>query len=183
MPTPAYSRFIESMTIGFDQWHDGLGYDLQALAEIKADERSEVEEVLLAHLKDHPDWRDVEALRALGTPRAIDAARAADGRDDASIEDSLVRSIEQAHSLSELSQPLDLAERYPTARVKKALLDCARLGNAEIRVNAAAMLMFICGQAKEPFDWEQRPFFLKFGTDKTAELRECWHELRKRTGV
>jgi len=206
MPSPSYSRFIESMNIGYEQWHDGIGYDVEALPELVENERSLVEEALLRHLADHPDWRDVEALQALGTPEALEAVRAAlnhwdpkvraaaireslsAGQEgsaaiDESIEDSLVRSLQQAHSLSEFSPALDLAERHPTARVKKALLECARLGDADIRVNAAAMLMFVCGLAKEPFDWEQRPFLLQFRTDKTAELRVCWEELRKRAGL
>jgi hypothetical protein len=32
MPGSEYQRFIESMKISFEQWHDGIGYDVQALA-------------------------------------------------------------------------------------------------------------------------------------------------------
>lgn len=63
------------------------------------------------------------------------------------------------------------------------MLDCARLGDSEMRVNAAAMLLFLGGKASKPFDWEQRPLFLQFGTDNPAELRASWEELRQRSGV
>jgi hypothetical protein len=53
MSSPNYSRFIESMNIGYMQWHDGTGYDLEALAALEDDERRQVEEVLLRHL-DNP---------------------------------------------------------------------------------------------------------------------------------
>ena len=79
---------------------------------------------------------------------------------------------------------LDLAERHPTPRVKRALLDCARLSDNRVtRVNAAALLMYLCGLADEPFDWKQRPFFLRFGTGDGNDLRPAWNELRRRTGL
>ena len=33
------SRFIESMKIDYEKWHDGIGYDLKALAEANREER------------------------------------------------------------------------------------------------------------------------------------------------
>ena len=78
---------------------------------------------------------------------------------------------------------LDLAENHPTPRVRRALLDCARLADPVTRVNAAAMLLYLCGKADEPFDWSQRPFFLRFSTEEKGELRAAWQELRERTGV
>jgi hypothetical protein len=147
------------------------------------------------------DWRDIEALQALGTPRALEAVQAAANhrnpevrkaalrelvepgeKTEESLEDSVVRSLNDACSLGGLAA-LDIAQQCPTPRVKKALLDCARLGSPEVRVNAAAMLLYVCGQAKEPFDWEQRPFFLQFRTENSRELRVCWEELRKRAGI
>ena len=77
MPSPAYARFVESMNIGYIQWHDGTGYDLQALAELEAEERAAVEAMLIAHLKDPGDWRDVEALAALDSSAAREAVIAA----------------------------------------------------------------------------------------------------------
>lgn len=201
MPGQSYTRFIESMEIAYEQWHDGIGYNIEALAGLEEADRSAVEEVLLKHLASHPDWRDVEALQALGTPRALDAVRAAAehpksdvraaalrealnaGADNAaSIEGPLVRGLQQVRSLTDLIPLLQLTPRCPTPSVKQTLLECAR-GNANIRVHSAAMLMFLCGQAKEPFDTELRPFFLQFNTDQAPELQACWEQLRSRTGL
>jgi hypothetical protein len=77
MAGPAYLRFVESMKIGYLQWHDGTGYDLQAFPEMSVEERKEAEAILIAHLKNQGDWRDVEALAALDTPRAKGAVSAA----------------------------------------------------------------------------------------------------------
>ncbi len=202
MPSLAYGRFLESMVITYDMWHDGDGYDLDALRSFDAEESLAIEALLVDHLKHSPDWRDVESLYVLGSPPAMEAVkhallhpnpevRAAAIRllqDDSKAPDppseqSLAEGIQKAHSLEELSRFLDLAPSLPTLAVKRALLDCARLGQPDMRVNAAAMVMFLCGQASEPFDWAQRPFFLLFLTEDTSELRACWGELRKRTGI
>ena len=78
---------------------------------------------------------------------------------------------------------LELAEQCPTPRVKRALLDRARTADSVTRVNAAALLMYLCGQAPEPFDWNLRPFFLRFGEEDPNELRAAWTELRERTHI
>jgi hypothetical protein len=51
------------MQIGYMEWHDGIGYDLEALRELSNDEIKQIETLLVAR-KDQ-DWRDVEALAAL----------------------------------------------------------------------------------------------------------------------
>jgi hypothetical protein len=195
MASPEYQRFLDSMIIGYMQWHDGDGYDLEALAALKDEERGAAETVIITHLATKADWRDVEALAALGTPGAMTAVKvatkhgnsevrnraleimAAGGLEQAGpgLEDDIVRAVERG--------ALDLAESHPTPRVKRALLDCARLADPTTRVNAAAMLMYLCGKADEAFDWNQRPFFLRFGTEDNQELRAAWTELREKTGV
>jgi len=194
MPSPAYTTFLDSMKIGYEQWHDGTGYDLDALLQIDAEEREAIETVLVQHLNSPGDWSDVEALHALGTPRAAEAVSAARTHPLAEVRTHAARlagnqGAREAAIISGLasdsgwSQALDLAEQCPTPAVKQALLDCARKGPSEARVNAAAMLLYLCGQAAEAFDWAQRPFFLRFASDDPAELHAAWGELRQRTGL
>jgi hypothetical protein len=45
------------------------------------------------------------------------------------------------------------------------------------------MLTFLHGKADEPFDWEQRPFFLRFHTEVRSEREAVFHELCERIGV
>ena len=192
-PSAAFVRFLSSMIIGLEEWREGTGYDLRALDELKPDERAAIESELMKHLADPGDWRDVEALAALATPTALAAvekARRHPDREirehainyvleknphDPKIEDDVVRAVKKGN--------LNLAERCPTARVKRALLDCARSADAATRVSAAGLLMYLCGQAAEPFDWDQRPFFLRFGADDPKERRAAVRELRKKTGL
>ncbi|HLJ50041.1 MAG TPA: hypothetical protein VKU01_28700 [Bryobacteraceae bacterium] len=194
MPSPELQRFLDSMKIGYEQWHDGIGYDLDALRAMTPEERSQVETVLIRNLAGTGDWRDVEALAALDTPGATAVLKTAAKHRNAEVrnralsiladegpqtglqlEDDIVRAVEQG--------ALDLAEKHPTPRVKRALLDCARLAPATTRVHAAAMLMYLCGKADEPFDWNHRPFFLRFATEDNQQLRAAWMELREQTGV
>jgi len=198
MPSPAYERFERSMHIGYEEWHDGTGYDLTALAELTAEERASVEALLISRLSGPADWRDIEALAELKTPAAVDAidrarkhsnsevrqhaleyfvdagGEAQTPPDPAQLEEQIAHEVERG--------AIDLAESHPTPRVKRALLDCARLGNATQRVNAAAMLLYLCGQAPERFDWAQRPFFLRFNAED-HDLYVVWHELKARVGL
>ena len=194
MPGPEYDRFIKSMKIGYEEWHDGIGYDLQALTAMTPEDRAAVETGLIMHLNGPSDWRDVEALAALKTPGAIAVLKVAathsnpevrnlalqvlagSGAEPAlELEDKIVRAVKDG--------ALDLAEKHPTPKVKRALLDCARLADSTTRVSAAALLMYLCGKADSSFDWSQRPFFLRFATEDNQELRAAWTELRERTGI
>ena len=71
----AVARFVASLTIDREAWHDGIGYDLGALRSATPEERARIEELLLG--RGVRGWRDVEALAALGTPRAREALRRA----------------------------------------------------------------------------------------------------------
>ena len=53
------------MMINYEKWHDGVGYDIEAVREAKPDERDEIEKLLIN--RNPLDWRDIEALAALGS--------------------------------------------------------------------------------------------------------------------
>ncbi|HEX8234839.1 MAG TPA: hypothetical protein VF600_02695 [Abditibacteriaceae bacterium] len=196
--SPALEKFAQSMTIGFDQWHDGIGYDLDALLELKGDELARAEAVLIAR-KNH-DWRDSEALAALNSTQSaaalkssisspnvqvkLRAARqyAAEG-DVAQMEDALVESLRTSKIYAGLTQALALAEEHPTERVKQTLFWCALHGNDDVRVHAAALLFYLYGIAESNFDWDFRPFFLRFNTQDLEERRAAFLELCRRVNV
>ncbi len=200
MPGKAYQLFLDSMTIEFDQWHDGTSYNLEALGLLGPEERISIEELLIENLKQAGDWRDVEALAALGTTSARKAVDKARFHNNTQVRNYALKIIISTRNskdtakkdIAELEQQVvqavkhgdyQLAESMPTMRVKKALLDSARETDSETRVNAAAFLLYVCGQTSEPFDWNQRPFFLRFAEENPVELQQAWEELRKRTGL
>ena len=75
------------MVIDYGKWRDGEPYDIPALSEVTPEER----DLLVDEICEHSgslDWRDVEALRALATPKAIKRVglAAAEQTDGAGIE-------------------------------------------------------------------------------------------------
>ena len=210
MPTsPAYDRFIKSMQVGYDQWHDGIGYDLDALAALTADERADARKLLAARAG--RDWRDVEALEALqkleaGTDaRSIEATDAAlresleSGSIDARLralaalraagkiaadefDGHLAQEIRRAQIYGGLTPALDLVERYPSDVAKRALLDRCKTPS-DVAVHCAAMLFYLAGIAREPFDWDHRPFFLRLNGDDRAAHIAAFEELCDRVGM
>lgn len=61
------------MAIDYGRWHDGIGYDVDAIDAASPSERRTIEALLLPRHLD--DSRDVEALAGLDTPAAKQARR------------------------------------------------------------------------------------------------------------
>jgi hypothetical protein len=157
----------------------------------------EIEEMVAA--RGAADWRDVEALAALKTPRAKRLLKRAMETGDAGIRGAILRyapelvgeddkttflleALRTAEFYGGLAQALDeVATDHPPVIIDE-LFRGALDRPGDVAVHFAAMLMFIHGQAKEPFDWEQRPFFLLFHsevrTEREAVFRELCEKLR-----
>jgi hypothetical protein len=194
----AVRRFEQSMIMDFDSWHDGTGYDLDAVASATPDERQRITDLLLA--RDVTDWRDVEALAALGTPEADERLKRAFHRGSLSLRLSVLRHA--PHVVSERQRTkvlvegierstigdgltptlLDVEEFHPPAIVK-ALLRGTLKRPGDVAVNLAGMVAFVHGAAKEAFDWNQRPLFLRFNTDDDAERAAAFRDLCALCGI
>ena len=193
----AYDRFISSMTITQEMWHDGIGYETDALAEMTAEELAE----LVKRMKECGDWRDVEALSLIAAIehekpasaakvtlkerakskdkiglRAAAALRDMGETGAGDLEDSVVETLLRMGDGSAFSEALDRSEEFPTPRVKLALLKCAR-DHSTMGVHCAAMLYFHAGLAKESFDWDHRPFFLRFNAEDEEDRARAFKEL------
>jgi hypothetical protein len=164
---PALERFLQSMKIGYIEWHDGIGYDLDALNEMTAKELKQVESLILA--RKGQDWRDVEALAELNTPFTIQALKEClksnnfDVRLFAvkflkemnivdKVEDIVVNTLPLTKIGDGLTFALSLAEKYPTERIRQTVLRCVLNGNDDIRIHCAAMTLYLYGKAKTNFD-------------------------------
>jgi hypothetical protein len=203
-PTPRFGtsdaarKFEASMIIDYEKWHDGIGYDLDALAKMSAEERDEVASELLGRIRRHEaHWRDTEALGALKTERAKSALmlalRAGDLETrlhvaseleemgvDTEIEKLIGEVLKRGGFDQGVSFALSLAAERNTPYLRKVMLDCAQSGDKSVRVHAAAMCLYYAGQTKEPFDWAERPFFLEFGEDDPAVRERAYAELCRR---
>ena len=194
----ALRRLERSMAIDDEKWHDGIGYDLDALREAGPEERRAIEDLLVS--RGGRDWRDVEALALLDSTRAKEALKAAMAGGDAQVRmavmrhapelvaesertASLVKALEESEFYGGLTEALDEAAEFHPPEVVEALFRGALRREGEVAVHFAAMLAYVHGTATEPFDWEQRPFFLRFHTEDAEERRAAFRDLCGQLGV
>jgi hypothetical protein len=197
-PKSALARFEQSMVMDFEKWHDGTGYDLSILKSCTPEELVEIEGMLVT--RGVRDWRDVEALAALDSPRARvllkEALKSANPEistavinyapgltSDKERTSALVAALEVAESFGGLSPTLLEVEEFHPPKVIEALLRGVLSRGGGVPVHFAAMLMFLHGKAESAFDWARRPFFLKFNTEDRAERETLFLELCGKIGV
>ena len=185
-------RFETSMKIGFEEWHDGIGYDTEAIRIASKTERDAIEQLVINHSP--LDWRDIEALAEINTKRARETikeakkdpspvVRVAVARfaPDLITEDerkqSIIDALQNSEIFSGLSQVLDEVERYHPEEVKEAIIRGLLTRRGDVAVLFAAMLFYLFGETKKPFDMKQRPFFLRFITEDRKERVELFREI------
>lgn len=192
---PLVERFRQSMEINYERWHDGTGYDLELLRSATDAERAQIEQLLLSG--GIQDWRDVEALAALDSPRATEALRGVFRRGDDRLNvallshapklftdrertDALVSALRNTGFYGGLTQALLLVEDWHPAPVIEALLRGVLERDGATAGSFVALLLFLHGQATSAYDMEQRPFCLKF---QDGDRRALFGELCDRIGV
>jgi hypothetical protein len=191
-------RFQRSMNIDFEKWHDGIGYDLDALREASSEERSSIEHLLVNR---RPlDWRDIESLALLDTPGARKALMEAMSEPNSEVQLAVIRfsphlisreeqiaavvlALRTAELFGGLSQALDQVAEFHPPEIISELFKGILTRNGDVAVLFAAMLVYIYEKADDPFDMKQRAFFLRFNTDVLAERRAAFRELCTIIGV
>lgn len=191
-------RFEASMVMDFDKWHDGAGYDLDALRAMAPDEKHSIEVMLLQ--RGARDWRDIEALACLDTLEARTAIQGAMNSPNPEVRNavtrcapelipdsvrtaSLVQGLETANFFGGLTETLDQVAAFHPPLIVDALLRGALWRGGELAVHFSAMLCYIYGEATVPFDLQQRPFFLRFDTENRTEREAVFCDLCERIGV
>jgi hypothetical protein len=194
----AIERFERSLFIGYEQWHDGVGYDVAALRELSSEARRAVEPRLVP-----PDgWRDVEALAVLAS-LGSDSARAELRRvatsgsseirlavlryapelvDDDARTAALVEALDAATPFDSFTTTLAQVEAFHPRPVFDALWRGLETRQGDVAMHYAAMLAFLHGKADSSFDWSLRPLFLEFDTADDAKRRAAIGKLRKLVG-
>jgi hypothetical protein len=196
----AFEKFRKSMSIGYMEWHEGIGYDLPALAALPPEELVVAEDLLVA--RHAADWRDLQALDTIGSPRAlrelenalrsksvdirIEAARRLAARSllaDSTIEAIIVNALSTTTIADGMVKTLAFAAEHPSPSVLRALLDCSVHGNDDIRVHAAALVHFLHGGSSSSFDMNFRPFYLRFAAKNREERHAAYRELCAKIGI
>jgi hypothetical protein len=197
-PSEAYKRFKASMIIDYGKWRDGEPYDIAALSEITPEERDLLTDEIIAN--GSLDWRDVEALRALGTEKAVKRVGAAakkqtdGGGAEALIaeiethgwsdktEERLIYMLEHMQGMTGASDRLfELCEQHPTPAVMKQLLRNARTQSDQtMRYSSGACVLYLAGHADDwyGFNAGHRPHLLDLnsGDYKTYKAAVAWLE-------
>jgi hypothetical protein len=171
-PSPALLRFRSSMMLDYDKWKDGEPYDIAALTQITLEEARQLADEIAA--KGKLDWRDVEALRAIDTPRARARIKTAarlqtDGGGaeafseevathwSISAEKRLLAKLTRAQLMdSSLDRLLEMAEAHPTEAVRKRLWKLATTGEKDTRYTYGAFLLYLAGHAADWYGWNTR---------------------------
>jgi hypothetical protein len=147
------------------------------------------------------DWRDVEALAQIDSPAAraavlaattganVDVRREAmrnvpaDAIDPAVREAQLLADLQGNDVFGGLSQAIDEAAEFHPPAVVSALLHAVLHQPGQKAILFAALLYYIHGKADTPFDWDQRPFFLRFAGDTRTGHEAAFRELCANVGI
>jgi hypothetical protein len=191
-------RFIQSTQLDYDKWREGESYELALIESANETERNQIEEFLVQ--RQVGDWRDVEALAAMDSPRTRNilsellntgstemklwvwdyAPKLVSRADKVEI---LLRAINSADIYSGLGRALDKIVHVHPPSIIAELMKATLTRSGDVACHLAAMLYYLHGLSKEPFDWDHRPFFLSFNTDSNRDRKAVFRELCDKIGV
>jgi hypothetical protein len=194
----AIARFERSLLIDYEQWHDGVGYDVAVLRELSDQQRRGIE----ARLTPPDGWRDIEALAVLAS-LGSDSARAELRRvatsgssetrlavmryapqlvDDTARTAALVEALDSATAFDSFTTTLEQVAAFHPRPVIEALWRGLETRQGEVASHYAGMLAFLNGKADSSFDWSMRPLLLEFKTENAAARRAAIQKLRTLVG-
>jgi hypothetical protein len=170
--TEAWTRFVNSLEMTSDGWHDGEGYDLDALKAMSEIERGAIRELIKTRLGNpnrSADWRDMEAAKALDQTAAIQQLTSDEDpavrlqasellSDDDAVAIEITRTLRESHDRTAVSRALDRVPDHPTAEVKAALIERVHALDSHF-INAAMVLLEAFGNVADT--WAERPFLFR----------------------
>lgn len=192
------TRFERSMILDYEKWHDGIGYDLDAIRQAAPAEKATIETILIR--RGIEGWREVEALAEMDTPSARAALRNAIRHRSAEVRMAvmrhaphlvaeqersyaLVQALEEAEFYGGLTAALLEVEEFHPKPVMDALFRGVLRRDGAVAVHFAAMLTFLHGKATSAFDDSQRSFFVRFNTPDRDARRRLFRQLCEHVGV
>lgn len=187
IPSTPIERFDESRTMDYERWKEGIGYDLEALRSLTAEEQ----ETVVLSLIPANDWRDVEALASLGsarTDRALKEVMDSDSVkmrmavmryaphlvDEAKKLESVLMAVARAESFEGLVETLDMLETYHPPVVIDAMFEALLNRSGDMAYHYATVLAVIYRKLKSRHDWSLRPQLLKFNTTDRNEREDAF---------
>ena len=189
-------RFKRSARIDAEHWRDPQ-HDLMAIQMATPTERDAIEDFLIVRGVQH--FIDAEALALLDTPRARKALRDAFQSGTTEVraaishlaphlinEDrritELIQRIDECDPYNGLSLTLTQIESLHPPEVIHALLRRIASDPGVAATHFAGMVLYLHGQASEPFDWAHRPFLLRFNPGDEPDRRQAFSDLCVKIG-
>ncbi len=182
----AMNRFRDSMKIGYDEWHDGVGYDLDAFAELTDDQKRDIAREMRA--KSDPDWRDMEVLRVEGSRESFDRLRdfltggpasrrawalrelyATGKMGDAVFDRKLAQLLNDVEIGEGMTEALMLAQAHAGDETKASLLRNTR-DRLSVAFHFATTLMVLAGVLQHEMDFAHRE--VRFRLQATADAAD-----------
>ncbi len=191
--TEALNRFRSSMMLDHDKWRDGTPYDLDALDAMSPAGRAQIAAEIIS--RSSLDWRDVDALRQIGTPEALARIdRAAKSQSDhggaaalqavadsgwsEELEKQFLATLDEAPLMeTSLDRLFAVAEAHPTPDVQAKLWQLATESPNGVRYAFGAFLLYLHGHADEWYglDGDVRPHLLALSESGDArEAARAW---------
>lgn len=96
---------------------------------------------------------------------------------------ALVTALQTEEIYGGFAEALDQVVEFHPPEIVDELWRGVLVRDGATAVHFAAMLLFVYGQTKEPFDGEHCPFFLRFNTGDMVERRQLFCEISHRVGV
>jgi hypothetical protein len=183
----SWDRFWESTKIGYVEWHDGIGYDLDALGTMTDGERAEAIRVLRTRSQ---GWREVEVYGVVDTAEARaalrDALRSAsaatrlhaaaklhDLGEPIALDQFVAKELRSITILDGMTVALRIATRVPTPEVRRALLDGIR-HRPDVAFHFAATLVRLARDVHLSVPGgDIRRFLLRLGPHNSPEDRSA----------
>jgi hypothetical protein len=171
-PSEAWATFLASTHQNYDSWHDGLGYDLEALAGLPPIEQNLIREWLHTKLSDRQrqiELRELEAAAALGENELLSALTRHPEHDvrlrakdllakPGDVAQELCRTFTRSRSADAVLEALDLVATNATPEVRAAL--AKRVSKVDSTfINSAMVLLEVFGGVEDA--WSERPFLFR----------------------
>jgi hypothetical protein len=168
----AWTAFLASTPMDYDAWHDGNGFDLDAIARMPAIEQNLLRQWLHTKLRDRQrriELREIEAAAALGEAELLSTlARHPDSdvrlrakellKKPDEVANELTRTLAKSRSEDDVLHALDLVSSNATPSVRAALIKRVSKVDSTF-INCAMVLLEVFGGVADA--WNERPLLFR----------------------
>ena len=201
MGSDAFDRFVRTMKVGYIEWHDGIGYDLDALDSLTGEERRQAEDLVMA--REGADVRDIAALDRIGSERALAAVCAAATSErlevrmaavwrlarrgllsEQQVEETIINALDHATFHNGANAVLTQASVFRSPALRRKVLATALDGQDEwMRLRSAELANFLYGGSPTLGNSAFQPLYSRFKSEDRDVRYAAYLELCEGAGI